>query len=222
MRSSGPPACRPRRRQPAAWQILSTTTVSVARGNGNYAARAGGPADTADGNNPSTATVTSPTPGMRRHIRRGKQPAQPGPGRPRPGHSRLHGRHWRGDRGAGAAELVIAVPLLMLLILLIVQFAIWAHASSVAQATAEEALAAARVQGGSAAAGQQRAAQVLGQIGSAVLISPRVSVTRTAATATVQITGTAEEVLPVPGMALPVHITVTGPVERFVPATAQG
>ena len=34
---------------------------------------------------------------------------------------------------------------LMLLILLIVQFAIWAHASSVAQATAEEALAAARV-----------------------------------------------------------------------------
>ncbi len=194
----------------------------MARGNGNYAARVGGPADTADGNNPSTATVTSRAPGMRRHIRRGKQPAQPGPGRPRPGHSRLHGRHWRGDRGAGAAELVIAVPLLMLLILLIVQFAIWAHASSVAQATAEESLAAARVQGGSAAAGQQRAAQVLGQTGSAVLISPRVSVTRAAATATVQITGTAEEVLPVPGMALPVHITVTGPVERFVPATAQG
>jgi len=110
----------------------------------------------------------------------------------------------------------------MLLILLIVQFAIWAHASSVAQATAEEALAAARVQGGSAAAGQQRAGQVLGQIGSSVLISPHITVTRTAATATVQITGTAEEVLPVPGLSFPVHITVTGPVERFVPATAQG
>ena len=108
------------------------------------------------------------------------------------------------------------------LVMLIVQFAIWAHASSVAQATAEEALAAARVQGGSAAAGQQRAAQVLGQIGSAVLISPHISVTRTAGTATVQITGTAEEVLPVPGLTFPVHITVTGPVERFVPATAQG
>jgi len=118
--------------------------------------------------------------------------------------------------------MVIAVPLLMLLILLIVQFAIWAHASAVAQATAEEALAAARVQGGSAATGQQRAAQVLGQIGSAVLIHPQVSVTRTGATATVQITGTAEEVLPVPGLSFPVHITVTGPVERFVPATAPG
>jgi hypothetical protein len=26
----------------------------------------------------------------------------------------------------------------------------------------------------------------------------------------------------VPGLSFPVHITVTGPVERFVPATAQG
>jgi Flp pilus assembly protein TadG len=144
--------------------------------------------------------------------------------RARPARPRLGGlaRRWHGDRGAGAAEIVIAVPLLMVLILLIVQFAIWAHASSVAQATAEEALAAARVQGGRAAAGQQRAAQVLGQIGSSVLISPHITVTRTGATATVVITGTAEEVLPLPGLSFPVHITVTGPVERFVPATAQG
>jgi Flp pilus assembly protein TadG len=144
--------------------------------------------------------------------------------RARPRHPRLGGlaRRWRGDRGAGAAEMVIAVPLLMLLILLIVQFAIWAHASSVAQATAEESLAAARVQGGSAAAGQQRAAQILSQIGRSVLIHPHITVTRTGATATVQITGTAEQVLPVPGLSFPVHITVTGPVERFVPATEQG
>jgi Flp pilus assembly protein TadG len=111
--------------------------------------------------------------------------------------------------------MVIAVPLLMLLILLIVQFAVWEHATAVAQATAEEALAAARVQGGTAAAGQQRARQVLGQIGSAVLAGPHITVTRSAATATVQITATAERVLPVPGLNLPVTITVTGPVERF-------
>ena len=118
--------------------------------------------------------------------------------------------------------MVIAVPLLMVLILLIVQFAVWEHASAVAQATAEEALAAARVQGGSAAAGQQRAAQVLGQIGSAVLQGPQVSVTRSAADAKVQITGTAEQVLPFPGIRLPIKVTVTGPVERFVPATGGG
>ncbi|MGH3158119.1 MAG: TadE family protein [Streptosporangiaceae bacterium] len=121
----------------------------------------------------------------------------------------------RGDQGAGAAEVVIAVPLLMLLILAIVQFAVWAHASSVAQATAEEALAAARVQGSSAAAGQQRAQQVLGQIGGAILVAPQVSVTRTADSATVVITATAERIIPF--IATPVKVTVTGPVERFVP-----
>ena len=113
--------------------------------------------------------------------------------------------------------MVIAVPLLMLLILLVVQFAVWAHATHVAQATAEEALAAARVQGGTAAAGQHRAQQVLGQVGSAVLTSPQVSVIRTPASASVQIDATAEQVVPVPGLRLPVTVTVAGPAERFVP-----
>jgi Flp pilus assembly protein TadG len=132
---------------------------------------------------------------------------------------RLH-LPWRGDQGAGAAEVVIAVPLLMLIILLIVQFAVWEHAVSVAQATAQEALAAARVQGGSATAGQQRAAEVLGQISSPVLVGSQVSVTRTATTTTVQIHATAERVLPVPGLSFPVTVTVTGPIEQFVPETA--
>jgi len=128
-------------------------------------------------------------------------------------------RRLGGDRGAGSPEIVIATPLLMLLILMVIQFGIWAHATHVAEATAEEALAAARVQGGTAADGQQRASQVLAQIGSAVLTSPHVIVTRTATTTTVRITATAERVVPLPGLALPVTITVTGPVERFVPAT---
>lgn len=123
------------------------------------------------------------------------------------------------DSGAGAVETVISVPLLMLLILMIAQFAIWEHARGVAQATAEEALAVARVQGGTDAAGQQRAAQVLGQIGSAVLVGPQVSVSRNAADVAVRIRETAERVLPVPGFRWPVAVTVTGPVERFVPAT---
>ena len=117
-------------------------------------------------------------------------------------------------------EVVIAVPLLMLIILVIVQFAVWEHDFSIAQATAEEALAAARVQGGCAAAGQQRATQVLGQIGGAALIGPQVSVTRTAVTVTVQVHADAERVVPLPGLSLPVTVTVTGPVERFVPETA--
>ena len=127
-----------------------------------------------------------------------------------------------GDRGAGSAEIVVAVPLLMLLILLVIQFAVWEHAEAIAHATAEEALAAARVQGGTAAGGQQRAAQVISQIGTGVLTGPQVSVALTAADVTVRVTGTAERVLPFPGLTFPVTATVTGPVERFVPATAQG
>ena len=126
------------------------------------------------------------------------------------------------DRGAGSTEIVIAVPLLMLLILLIIQFAIWWNAESIAHATAEEALAAARVQGGTAAAGQQRADQVISQIGTGVLVGPQVSVTTTPADVTVTVTGTAERVVPLPGLSFPVSVTVTGPVEQFVPATAQG
>ena len=132
-------------------------------------------------------------------------------------HPRRRRLRLRGDEGAGAAEVVIAVPLLMLLILAIVQFALWANASAVAWAAAGEALATARVQGSSAAAGQQRARQVLGQLGAAALASPQVSVTRTADSATVQITATAEHVIPF--LTMPVRVTVTGPVERFVPDT---
>jgi Flp pilus assembly protein TadG len=123
----------------------------------------------------------------------------------------------RGDRGAGAAEVVLAVPFLMLLILLIAQFAVWEQASAIAQATAQEALAAARVQGGTSADGQQRAAQVLAQIGSPVLTGTKVTVTRTAATVTVEVTGTAEQVLPLQGLSFPVMATAAGPVERFIP-----
>jgi Flp pilus assembly protein TadG len=144
-----------------------------------------------------------------------RRPGGPGPRRAR--RFRLGG-----DRGAGSAEIVIAVPLLMLLILLVIQFAVWANAESIAHATAEEALAAARVQGGTAASGQQRAEQVISQIGSSVLAGPQVSVTMTPADVTVRVTGTAEQVLPIPGLTFAVTATVTGPVERFVPASAQG
>src|SRR5487761_1159505 len=154
---------------------------------------------------------------MRPPLPVGRRPRPGAPGPRRAKRFRLGG-----DRGAGSAEIVVAVPLLMLLILLVIQFAVWEHAESIAHATAEEALAAARVQGGTAASGQQRAEQVISQIGSSVLTGPQVSVNVSAADVTVTVTGTAERVLPVPGLTFGVTATVTGPVERFVPATAQG
>jgi Flp pilus assembly protein TadG len=108
------------------------------------------------------------------------------------------------------------VPFLMLLILMIVQFAVWEHASAIAQDAAAEALAAARVQGGTAAAGQQLAAHVLSQVGGGALTGAKVTVTRTATTVTVQISAAAGEVLPLPGLSFTVTAIAAGPVERFV------
>ena len=123
---------------------------------------------------------------------------------------------WRDERGAATAELVIATPLLLLLILGIIQFALWEHATHVAQAVAEQGLAAGRVQGGSGQAATAEAQSILAQIGSGVLTQPGVSATRGARTTTVVVTGQAEAILPF--VSLPVRSVATGPSERFTTA----
>jgi Flp pilus assembly protein TadG len=118
----------------------------------------------------------------------------------------------RDDRGS--AELVVATPLLLLLILAVVQFAVYEHASEVAQAAASQALASTRVVGGTTTSGQSEARALLASIGRSVLIDPEISVTRDATSARVTVTGTAEEVVPL--IHLSVTATSSGPIERFV------
>lgn len=120
-----------------------------------------------------------------------------------------------GDRGAATAEFVIAVPLLMLMVLFVPQAAVWYHATHVAQAAANRALEAAAANGGTATQGQTVGEQTLAALGSGVLHNPHVTVTRTATDVRVDITGTAETI--VPGVRWSVHATAAGPVERFVP-----
>lgn len=130
-------------------------------------------------------------------------------------HTTARGRYGsRGnERGSATAELVIATPLLLLLILGIVQFALWEHATHVAQSTAQQGLAAGRIQGGSDQAATAEAKSVLSQLGSGVLVDPKVSATRGAVTTTVVVTGKAEGILPF--LSLPVRSVATGPTERF-------
>jgi hypothetical protein len=109
--------------------------------------------------------------------------------------------------------MVIVMPALLTLILLIAQFALWAHATHIAQTAAAQALAAARVRGGAEADGQAEANQVLDQLGRGPLTHAHVSVRRDAYTASVRISGTATSVAPF--LHLPVHAEATGPVERF-------
>ncbi|WP_020663115.1 TadE/TadG family type IV pilus assembly protein [Amycolatopsis benzoatilytica] len=122
------------------------------------------------------------------------------------------------DRGEATVELVLAAPLLMLALLAIIQFALWSHATHVAQAAASQALAAARTQNGTAAAGQRAGRRLLDQLAGTSLHSPRLVVDRGPATASATVAGEAAAVLP--GFRLPVHAESVGPVERFVPDTA--
>lgn len=127
-------------------------------------------------------------------------------------------RRLRNDqRGAGTVELVIATPLLLLLILLIAQFALYMHATHIAQAAASEALSAARVSGGSTFAGNTEGQRILAQLGSGPLQGSSVNVQRGSTRASVTITGTATSVIPF--MTFTVHAEAVGPVEKFTTGT---
>jgi Flp pilus assembly protein TadG len=117
----------------------------------------------------------------------------------------------RDDRGAVAAELVVATPLLLLLIMGVIQFALWEHAEHVAEAVAQQGVAVARLQGETATAGQTESRSVLNQLGTSVLIDAGINATRTAALTTVTVTGHAESVIGL--FSLPVKATATGPTE---------
>jgi len=112
---------------------------------------------------------------------------------------------------------VIAIPLLVMLVLLIVQFALAAYAEHIAQGAADQALDTSRTMGGTDADGQTQAQAVLAQLATGPLTHPRVSVTRDATTVTVTITGTTEQL--VPGFTLGVHAEASGPIEAFTPDT---
>lgn len=124
-------------------------------------------------------------------------------------------RLWTDERGAASAELVLAMPLLLLLLLVIAQFTLWLHATHVAQTAASQALAVTRVEGGTAASGQAEAERFLRQLGSGPLQSPHTIVSRSLDEASVQVEGTVTAV--VPFLTLTAVGEASGPVERFVP-----
>lgn len=119
----------------------------------------------------------------------------------------------RDERGAATAELVLVTPLMLFIILLIVQFGLWFHASHVAAAAAQEGARAARVQGSSAGAGQERAEELLDSVGRRLVLERSVSSTRDGEVARVEVAGVAPQV--VPGFRLPVSAESEAPIEEF-------
>ena len=113
------------------------------------------------------------------------------------------------DRGAVAVEFALAVPLLMLILVVLTQVFFWGMGYLAAHAAADHAAQTTRVVGGTAAAGQTDAEELLADLGGNFVGGPTVTVTRTATTTTVTIAGTAQ------GLPIPIVVTVQLPTERF-------
>ena len=105
------------------------------------------------------------------------------------------------------------VPVMMLVVVVVVQFALWAHAAQVVQLAASEGDRAARTMGGGPGAGRSGAESVLVSEGSVVTSGSATVSVRPGAQVAVTVTGQAESILP--WLRLPVSATQVGPVQEF-------
>lgn len=95
----------------------------------------------------------------------------------------------------------------------VVQFALWEHATHVADAVAQQGLAIERLQGETANAGVTEARDVLAQLGGSLLTNANVQATRTDTATTVTVTGNVESVIGL--WSLPVRGVASGPTENY-------
>lgn len=119
-----------------------------------------------------------------------------------------------GQAGVVASQLAVLMPAVLLLVMLGVQFALWAHGTQLADAAADTAASTAALPGATAEQGRAAAAALLAQAGN--LANPTITVQRDADRVTATVTGTAPQV--VPGLpAWSVKASAVTPTETFVP-----
>jgi len=120
-----------------------------------------------------------------------------------------------GERGALALEFAIVFPLVLALTFGGVQVAFWYQARAMCQAAAQAGVRAGRVLDAPAGAGRNAAGAYLSATAGDTVGMPTLSESRTATAVTVGCTGTALQVMPLPGLPLDVAQSAVGPRERF-------
>jgi hypothetical protein len=113
-------------------------------------------------------------------------------------------------------EAVLIILPLMLLLMVIVQLVLWAHASQVTQLAASEGDRTARSLGGGMPAGISQAQFVLRQSGSTVQSSQVTGMVLSGGQAEITVTGRALSI--VPGFRLSVSSVQVGTVQEFRPS----
>lgn len=123
--------------------------------------------------------------------------------------------HENREGGYSVLEAAITLPVIVLLLMMIVQWAIVWHTRNIANAAAQEALRTAEQYNSTAAAGQQDGETYIAQVAPHVLPSGCVAVRRSATTVTVRVHCKITMSV-VPFGTYWVDDTVSGPIERFV------
>ena len=115
------------------------------------------------------------------------------------------------ERAIATIEMAILTPVMLLLVTVSTQAALWQEADHVALAAAESGVAAGAEVGGSSAGATGQAMSAASQMGSGVLISPGVTVSESGGLVTVSVTGQAEQL--VPGIPVSVSASASAPIE---------
>ncbi|MFQ1003698.1 TadE/TadG family type IV pilus assembly protein [Modestobacter sp. SSW1-42] len=119
------------------------------------------------------------------------------------------------DRGSSSVEFAILFPIIVALLLAGPQLALWYFAREAADAAAHAGARAASVSGAAGGAGQEVADQYLARLGTGTITRYSVEEQNTATTVTVHVTAEVPNVIPLPGFAPTVDVTVTRGKERF-------
>jgi Flp pilus assembly protein TadG len=130
------------------------------------------------------------------------------------------GRASREESGVATVEAVLVFPVVLLLLMVVFQFALWYHAYEVATAAAQDGARAARVVGGTAQAGADRANTLLDQSARTLLQHRQVIASRSLSDARVEVHAVCISLIP--GLHLPVDAVADSSTERFVGRQASG
>ena len=119
----------------------------------------------------------------------------------------------RDERGDAVTEVVLITPVLLVLIGVIINAALWYHGSQVANSAAQEGLRAAKSLHGTIQDGEKTTQNFVSQLGSSLVINPVVTISRDETTTSVDLKAHSIEI--VPGLVFPIHTKVQAPTENF-------
>ena len=132
------------------------------------------------------------------------------------GSSGVARRRLSGERGAASVELAVTFPVVLLLVMTLIQAALWFHARSIALGAAQEGAREGRVQPASTARAESAAEDFLEQTASDLLTGRTVAVAGSPTSIEVTVTGTSLSLFP--GLSgWSVTQSAFGPVERPTP-----